>query len=167
MAGLITRGFGRRTSGIPSPSPTPTPTPTTAAGADLLAAICAAYQANTTLKANLPGGIYTDEAPNRAPTGDYIVVEETSANLELKTSTSQIHDVRVRFKVYANDLDLAGQLGDDVTAAYKGVSFAWTGGTASPLVPRDRKHVKDPGRAIGTENVWHLRIDFQTRRVTS
>lgn len=128
---------------------------------DLLAAI-KAHWLKSPLTTQIIGGIFTDQAGDRS-TIPYANVQEIGARLELKTSTSSIHDTRLRFTVYAHDLDTAGAYGNLIEDAFKAQALTWDRGTASPLVRHDRKQRKDKGRGQGTAKVWHMELEFQTR----
>lgn len=128
---------------------------------DLLGAIVEHFRAQPELSV-ISGGIFLDQAGDRSSL-PYTIVTEAGATLDLATSSSAVHDTRIRFTVYATDLNAAGTYGNLIANAFLGRDFAWAGGKASPFVRHDRKHRKDKGHTQATQKVWHMELEFQTR----
>jgi hypothetical protein len=127
---------------------------------DILSAIRAIFV--HTPSATTPGGItklYSKKADDDA-TRPYAVVEEESARVEFRSDTLYGYEVHLRFRVYAEDLDVAGRLGDALWKDLKGKNPSFVGCLgASPLLPyNDPIHGNETNRGKdGGETYWQQR----------
>lgn len=129
---------------------------------DLLGAIKAAFDGATGASIAVPGGLFLKEAGRRVP-HPYAVVEETGAAPGWQSSSSRVQNSRVRFKIFGRSGTEAGRAGDWLFDLFKGRRLRWTTGWSTPLIPADRKHVKDHVQtAIGAE-AYYLLIEFTTQ----
>lgn len=165
MPGLVTRGLGMKlqitiqggggggSQGNNNSGP----------AVDLTDAIRLFFEGIPALVAAVPGGIYTGAAGANTK-GTYVVIQDCSGRLELQTDILEVHDTRVHFKVYDPDLDVAGQVGDQIYAAFRKQKFEWTTGKANRFIPVNRKQVKPPGYSKGTGSYeYYFLVEFQTR----
>ncbi|MDR3639066.1 MAG: hypothetical protein P4L84_35000 [Isosphaeraceae bacterium] len=164
MPGLVTRGLGTKLQiTITGGGGGATGNYDTGPAVDLLDAIRLYFESIPTLVAAVPGGLYTSGAGAKT-SNTYVVVQDTSARLEWKSDVSEVHDTRVRFKVYDADLDVAGTVGDKIHGAFRGQTFTWTGGNSNHFVTVDRKQVKAPGHSKGMRSYeFYFLVEFQTR----
>lgn len=133
--------------------------------ADLLEAIQGQFITSSVAQ-SVPGGIFLNVAGKSAPR-PYITIEETGASLKLITSTTTIHDTRIRLRIYAPNDDGTGAagvtLGDQVEDLFTGAALTFNNGWTTPWVRGDRKHQVDRELSRGGQEVWFLAIEFTTR----
>ncbi len=108
------------------------------------------------------GRVYLAAAGHQAD-GPYAVVEEAGASLKLQTSTSTIHDTRLRIKVYAGGLEASASLAKRLEGALKNRTLDFRNGWATALVPGDQRHTRDETLSRGGAEVWFTSIEFNTR----
>jgi hypothetical protein len=114
------------------------------------------FSASSVLRQVVPGGWHANEGAALG-TLPYITARQISGPLGLRTSTSNVDDVRVRVRVWGNKLDTARAAAD----ALEGVFFAaggltWDGGWSTKLERVDRTENKEVGRAPGDSGVLRM-----------
>ena len=118
----------------------------------------------STLASSLNGqGVYLKKPARANLPAPFIVAEETGASLSLVTNTLQIHDTRVRFRVYGEGAAVAGGIGDRLEDLMNDCSFAFTGGFCSRWLRGDRRHELDQELSTPGNEVWHLQIEYTTK----
>lgn len=128
---------------------------------DLLAAIKARFLASD-LASAVTGGIFLEDAGRRASM-PWIVAVEAGATPKFVTMQTQIHDTRIRFKLYAEDVELAGPLGDRLEDLFSACTLTFQNGWSSPWIRSDRRHMKDQRLSQAGNEVWYLQMEFTTR----
>jgi hypothetical protein len=148
-------------------------TPTTAA--QVFAAAVWAYSSRTmpptdllsAIKLKITGSAISAvpylSAPTRRGDVDYIVVEDAGASLGLVTSSLQIRETRIRFRVYGPGAAVAGGLGDQVEALFTDCTLGFVGGWSGRWFVGDRRHVKDLQLSAPGNEVWYLALEFHSK----
>lgn len=128
---------------------------------DLLDAIGARFIASA-LNSTITGGLFNGDASRKAAF-PYATVEEVSASLVSSTSSSKVHSTRLAFRVYADDMAVAGPAGDALEVAYQGQYLRFVRGYTSAMVRGNRRHYKDMKRSVAARDVWCLQVEFETK----
>lgn len=128
---------------------------------DVLAALKARVL-TTYVGPQLAGRVYLNAA-GHSPAGPYLVIEEAGATLKLQTSTSTIHDTRLRVKVYAGGLEASAEMAKKLENLLRNQTLDFRGGWATGLVPGDQRHQKDEALSRGGDEVWYTAVEFTTR----
>lgn len=129
--------------------------------ADFLSAVIAFFGASAAAS-SIPGGIST-VLPGKTTPLPYVVFEEIGASVSWKSDTSKFRKTRVRFKVYADDGDVASAAGDVLEDAFKNQSLLFSNGGATKFLIGDRGH-KDEKAAMssGGRQGWYFLVEFET-----
>lgn len=130
------------------------PPPVVPSGAeDLMGALKAVWSANPACVAAAPGGWHSNEG---AIGGlyPYVTAARISGVLKRRSSTSNEDDVRVRIRVWSNDLGNARIAANLIENLFLGLDgLLWTNGWSTRLERIDRTEDKAPGRAPGNQGL--------------
>jgi hypothetical protein len=124
--------------------------------ADLMGALKALFAGSPALAAAIPGGWHANEGAALG-TLPYVTARQFAGPIGLRTSTSNVDDVRVRVRVWGNRLDAARAAADALEAAFLGAGgLTWDGGWSTKLERVDRAENKEAGRAPGDAGVLRM-----------
>lgn len=151
----ISRLLHRRSLGKTVAGPTPPSTPP-----DLLAAVKAAFAANSGLVAALPSGLYFVR-PARKASYPYAMFQAATRGLARTSSTSKFRNLTLTFTLYGPNLDVLAPIGDQLEDAFKNTRLGFAGGYTGPLVIGDRTFDQPRGTRDSSGNdLWCVMVGF-------
>ena len=135
---------------------------------DLMAAIQAAATADGYLAG--VGPIFRGNLPptvsGQAQPASYLVFSQASSTLLFKSSSSQVHDVRVRLRLYHQDPDQAQALGRLVEArAPAWGALPYQNGQSIPLVRVGGSNDPTKNRRSGDKAAWYSEAVYSARTI--
>lgn len=132
--------------------------PPYAAGSDLLTAIKSRL-AGTGIDSAFGSRIFL-AIGSRSIAYPTLVIDEGNSPLAVKTNTSTVQSMTMRFRVYHQSVDQAVPLASQLESFWKNATVSFDGGWTSPWNPGDRKTLKDQILSNAGAEVWFVQSEF-------